>query len=187
MNKLSNISSQIPKIQVPTEKDTQTSQKKSDVSFDQTLKKFINDVDEAQKFARLLQQCKGHYSFTLNYMENIISDEVCGFIDDTWEGTVTYTYSYPCVGNCLSTTPHNFSLPGDGGLSTYSSFTYFCSCCCFGYCGSASGNIHGRLYYYDGLWTVSSPRVGSTTINYQKNCPIQGPDLPALEPIPTGN
>ena len=49
MNKISNISSQIPKIQITSDKETL--QKKSEVSFGETLKKFVNDVDEAQKFA----------------------------------------------------------------------------------------------------------------------------------------
>ncbi|MCK4966087.1 flagellar hook-basal body complex protein FliE [bacterium] len=51
MNKISNISSLIPKIQVPSENGAQTTQKKTEVSFEDTMKKFINDVDSAQKYA----------------------------------------------------------------------------------------------------------------------------------------
>ena len=51
MNKVSNISSLIPKIKVPSVEGLQTTQKKTEVSFEETMKKFINDVDSAQKFA----------------------------------------------------------------------------------------------------------------------------------------
>ena len=51
MNKVSNISSLIPKIKVPSVEGLLTTQKKTEVSFEETMKKFINDVDSAQKFA----------------------------------------------------------------------------------------------------------------------------------------
>ena len=51
MNKISNINSLIPKIKVPSETGAGITQKKSGVSFEETMKKFINDVDSAQKYA----------------------------------------------------------------------------------------------------------------------------------------
>lgn len=52
MNSISNIGSQIPKIKVPDEQNGKTAQNgDSTVSFEQTMKNFVNDVDEAQKFA----------------------------------------------------------------------------------------------------------------------------------------
>ena len=51
MNKVSQINKQITPIQIPKEQESLKSGKKKEVSFEQTLKKFIKDVDEAQKFA----------------------------------------------------------------------------------------------------------------------------------------
>ena len=47
MNKIPQINKQITPIQLPKEQESI----KKEVNFEQTLKKFINDVDEAQKFA----------------------------------------------------------------------------------------------------------------------------------------
>jgi len=47
MNKISQINQQIIPIQFPKDQESI----KKEVNFEQTLKKFINDVDEAQKFA----------------------------------------------------------------------------------------------------------------------------------------
>ena len=47
MNKIPQINKQITPIQLPKEQESI----KKEVNLEQTLKKFINDVDEAQKFA----------------------------------------------------------------------------------------------------------------------------------------
>jgi len=47
MNKISQINKQIAPIQIPKDQESI----KKEVNFEQTLKKFMNDVDEAQKFA----------------------------------------------------------------------------------------------------------------------------------------
>jgi len=47
MNKIPQINKQITPIQLPKEQESI----KKEVNFEQTLKKFIKDVDEAQKFA----------------------------------------------------------------------------------------------------------------------------------------
>ena len=47
MNKIPQINKQITPIQLPKDQESI----KKEVNFEQTLKKFINDVDEAQKFA----------------------------------------------------------------------------------------------------------------------------------------
>jgi flagellar hook-basal body complex protein FliE len=51
MNKISQINKQISPIKLPDAQDSAKSQQKKEVSFEQTLKKFIEDVDQAQKFA----------------------------------------------------------------------------------------------------------------------------------------
>jgi len=47
MNKIPQINKQITPIQLPKDQESI----KKEVNFEQTLKKFINDVDKAQKFA----------------------------------------------------------------------------------------------------------------------------------------
>lgn len=47
MNNIPQINKQITPIQLPKDQESI----KKEVNFEQTLKKFINDVDEAQKFA----------------------------------------------------------------------------------------------------------------------------------------
>ncbi len=51
MNKISQINKQIAPIKLPDAQDAGKSQQKKEVNFEQTLKKFIEDVDQAQKFA----------------------------------------------------------------------------------------------------------------------------------------
>ena len=51
MNKINPINRQISEIQFSKELEAIKSDKKKEVSFDKTLEGFINDVDQAQKFA----------------------------------------------------------------------------------------------------------------------------------------
>ncbi len=51
MNKINPINRQISEIQFSKELEAIKSDEKKEVSFDNTLKGFINDVDQAQKFA----------------------------------------------------------------------------------------------------------------------------------------